>query len=367
MTYIHSLETSPGTYKVSQEEMTAFIGSSIEDNTALRKYKALQRDKSILYKYSVLPDFNAACNNPILFNAKDHSPTTTQRMQVYKSEALKLASKVCIQAIQNGQVEKQSITHIIGITCTGVYAPGLEVEILLELGLNENIERHSVNFMGCHAAFHGLRMADLICKANPNATVLVFSVELCSLHFRQNPSDDNILSTYLFGDGAAAAILSSKRPKNKGPYLSCKNFGSILLPQGKNDMKWDLGQNGFEMVLNRNVPNQIVLHMKKTFLDFLSKNNVSKDQITSYAIHPGGKNILKAFAEAIELDNKELVESHAVLLEYGNMSSATILFVLKEMIEKYKYNSENTMVYAAAFGPGLSIESALLEWNLIEN
>jgi len=366
VTYIHSIETSQGTYKVSQEEMTAFIGWSIEDKNALRKYKALQRDKSILYKYSVLPDFNAACPNPILFKTKDHSPTTAERMQVFKNEAFKLSSKVCVQAIQNSQVEKQSITHIIGITCTGVYAPGLEVEILLELGLKEDTERHSVNFMGCHAAFHGLRMADLICKANPNATVLVFSVELCSLHFRQNPSDDNILSTYLFGDGAAAAILSSKKPKNN-PYLSCKNFGSILLPQGKNDMKWDLGQHGFEMVLNRNVPSQIVQNMKKAFLDFLTKNKVSKDQITSYAIHPGGKNILKAFAEAIEIESKEISESYAVLLEYGNMSSATILFVLKEMIENYKYDRVNTMVYAAAFGPGLSIESALLEWNLIEN
>jgi len=362
LTYIHSIQTESAKFKVTQNEMVDFLTYSLLDDTAIRKYKALQRDQSILYKYSVLPDFNASQNAKLLFKSPSSAPSTEQRMEIFKKEALQLSSKVCKATITDAGVKTTDITHIIGITCTGVYAPGLEVEMVQALGLSNHVQRHSVNFMGCHAAFHGLRLADLICRKQEDANVLLFSVELCSLHFRQDNSDDNLLSTFLFGDGAAALLLSGKKPTHQKAYLSCLDFDSFLLPEGIKDMSWDIGSHGFEMRLNRNVPSHIEQHMLEAFIHLLSRNNLSQENIKSFAIHPGGKNILKAFENGLHLTKDALSESYHILSEFGNMSSATVLFVLKRILDNPQ-TAKNAPVYAAAFGPGLSIESGLFEWH----
>ena len=360
MSNITAIATLCGEYPVNQTQMKDYLDSIYEDKTVIRKYKALLKDESIRFKNSVIPDYQPGCKNHVLYKPENLQPGTAERMKIYGKESVRLGFAVAREAISKADLKKQDITHIITVSCTGFSAPGLETLLLEKLELNNNVKRFTVNFMGCYAAFHGMRLADLICKSEPSAKVLLVSVELCSLHFRKDISEDNILSTYLFSDGAAACIVSNDAPISK-KYLSCCSFDSLLIPEGKNDMGWYVGNNGFEMILSRDVPGHIENNIAKAFNDFIEGNGLSKEEITHYAIHPGGKNILKAFERALILPEEKLAESYEVLQNYGNMSSATILFVLQKFLEKPFSGKSGEWLYSAAFGPGITVESGLFK------
>jgi alpha-pyrone synthase len=357
---IIAIATQNAPYKLGLDEMSDFVYGMNEDEVAKRKFGFLLRDKSICHKYAAIPDFQRACETPVLYKSKTEEATTADRMQVFETAATALGLAACEKVLYNSNTPKNEITHIVTVTCTGLFAPGLEAVLTDKLGLNDNIQRYSVNFMGCYAAFHGLRLADLICRADADSVVLVVCVELCSLHFRKDSSDDNLLSTYLFSDGAAACIVANKTPKNA--YLSCHDFASLIIKEGKQDMAWYVGNTGFEMVLKRSIPQHIERNIAAAFTAFLAKKGLAQTDIAHYAIHPGGKNILKAFERALDLPETDLAISHAILYEYGNMSSATILFVLEQLLlENAIKTTENDKkwVYAAAFGPGLTVENGL--------
>ncbi len=354
MSFISHISTKTGDYSVSQLEMLNYLEKHYQDDFGARKYKALMRDKSIETKHSVLPDFQPDAKVFKLFK-EYYQPTTEERMAVYKNEALKLSALVCEKTILNAKINISEITHIIAISCTGMYAPGLEIDLMSALNLNQNTQRHAINFMGCYAAFHGFRLADMICKTNENAKVLMVTVELCSLHFNNKTNDDNLLSTYLFSDGAAACLVSTQ--KQVGPAFEIFDYHSVLIPEGKKDMAWELTAHGFEMVLSREVPKHIESKIDEAANLFFTKNNLKTDEIKHFAIHPGGNSILKAFENGLGINNEQLKNSYEVLKTCGNMSSSTVLFVL----EKYLENPDEGWVYSAAFGPGLSIENALLK------
>ena len=356
MSHLIAISTSPGAYTISQKEMETFFQEKITNVQSLRKYRALMRDKSIEAKHCILPDFSKNTNKTSLYYHNKPDPDTAQRMKLFKKEALKLASKVCLDVLKKSKTKIQEITHIISITCTGISAPGLEIELIQKLGLASTTQRHAVNFMGCYAAFHGFKLADMICKTNENAKVLLVSVELCSLHFRSDESDDNLLSTYLFSDGAAACIFSADKPK-ESPSLRMIDFASLLVADAKEEMSWNVGNTGFEMQLSKSIPRHLESHLKAAFDALIKNNNTSPIQIKHFAIHPGGKNILKAFEKALNISETKLKESYHVLLNFGNMSSASVIFVLNHILNNP--TSNEGLVYAAAFGPGLTIESGL--------
>ncbi|HET6244115.1 MAG: type III polyketide synthase [Bacteroidetes bacterium] len=360
MSNITAISALCGEFPVNHFQMKDYLDSIYEDKMVIRKYKALLKDDSIRVKNSVIPDFQPGCKSPALYKPENMQPGTAERMRIYEKESARLGFAVSEEAISKAGLQKQDITHIITVSCTGFSAPGLETLLLEKLELNYNVKRFTVNFMGCYAAFHGLRLADLICKSEPSAKVLLVCVELCSLHFRKDISEDNILSTYLFSDGAAACIVRNDAPVAES-YLSCYSFDSLLIPEGKNDMGWNIGNNGFEMILSRDVPGHIENHIAKAFNDFISRNGLLKEDIAYYAIHPGGKNILKAFERALILPRDKLAESYEILQNYGNMSSATILFVLQKFLEKPDSVKQGEWLYSAAFGPGLTVESGLFK------
>jgi predicted naringenin-chalcone synthase len=357
---IIAIATQNAPYKLGLDEMSDFVYGMNDDVVAKRKFGFLLRDNSIGHKYAAIPDFQRSCQTPVLYKTKSTEATTAARMQVFETAAVPLAFAACEKVLTQSNTPKNTITHIVTVTCTGLFAPGLEAVLTEKLALNPTIQRHSVNFMGCYAAFHGLRLADFICRADSDSVVLVVCVELCSLHFRKDSSDDNLLSTYLFSDGAAACIVANKTPKT--PYLSCHKFASLIIPDGKKDMAWNIGNTGFEMVLKRSIAQHIERNIATAFTDFLAAKGLTQADIAHYAIHPGGKNILKAFERALQLPETDLAISHAILYEYGNMSSATILFVLEQfLLQKNQKTTENDKkwLYAAAFGPGLTVESGL--------
>lgn len=353
MSYLKSIGTQPAPFKYSNQELLEFMDSFVNDPIALRKLKYIWNESGIESKHSVLEDFRANSNSR-LFKAGEKEPDTESRMLAFDRLALPLAKEACDKAMKNAGLMPEEVDAVISVSCTGMSAPGLEIDLADSLGLSTNVQRHAINFMGCYAAFHAMRLADLICSKGDNVNVLLVCTELCSLHFRLDGNDDNLLSTTLFADGAGAMIWSSDAAGAKAQILG---FHSDLIKEGQNDMAWNIGNRGFEMVLNKNVPKHIEAGMRKSLDYTMVSMNLNRFDIDGFAIHPGGKNVLGAFASALGVENDVLKSSFEVLRNYGNMSSASIIFVLEELLAQ---NTVPSNIYAAAFGPGLTIESAIL-------
>lgn len=341
--------------------MSLFVDQWMEDKLSKRKFSFLTKDKSIHIKNMVIPDFCSDATEQWLYKTPPHLPSTQERMSLFSKLAVPYCIEVAKEALSKAQLTPNDITHIISVSCTGLLAPGLETLVAQKLGLNSHIERNAINFLGCYAAFHALRLAKHISDNDKGAHILIISAELCSLHFRNDPSDDNLLSTYLFSDGIAACIVS-KDTQKVTKSLEILETSSSLISDGHRDMGWYIGNTGFEMVLNKNIPKHIYQNMNEAFQFILNKAGLKKDDIKHFAIHPGGKSILKAFEDSLNIDQKDLAVSYDILARYGNMSSATILYVLDSFLENKPNKKEGELVYSAAFGPGLSVESALLKY-----
>ncbi len=357
LTKIIAIASQGGAHRITMEELGQYVKKTYgEKSLSSRKFGFLVRENSIAYKNSVIPDFIPSYENPILFTSDNPNPSTKERMQIFDQKAIEISTEVSNDALQKANVSPKDITHIISTTCTGLSAPGLELQLTQALGLNHNVVKYGINFLGCYAAFHALRLADTIMKSAPESKVLVVCTELCSLHYRLDDCDDNLLSTYLFSDGCAAAIVSNDTSSSS--YFNVVDTHSVLIPEGKDDMAWNVGNHGFEMVLHKNIPMYLRQNLASVYQSFLAKNQIDSHRVAKFAIHPGGKNILKAFESAIQIDSHDLAESYEILSNYGNMSSATVLFVLEKMLYD---GSKDAYVYTAAFGPGLTVEGALLQ------
>ena len=253
----------------------------------------------------------------------------------------------------------QEITHVIIVCCTGMYAPGLDIDLVKKLQLPTTVLRTSINFMGCYAAFNAFKIADAFCKVDEEAKVLIVCTELCSLHFQKTPSEDNLICNALFGDGAAAVLVEGNT--NASLRLKPENFCSDLAFEGEGDMAWAIGDLGFEMKLSSYVPSIIkggILKLTKNLLDKISKN---VSDIRFFAIHPGGRKILESIEEELGINRCQNEPAYHVLKNYGNMSSPTILFVLQEIIRKLTPGDHGEHILGFAFGPGLTLESMILK------
>jgi len=323
-----------------------------------RKLKFLYHQSSIDSRYSVIPDYSRPLPEWKFYPHSENLepfPSLEQRMVFYQ----RYAAPLSVDAIRNcleGKIRDKEISHLITVSCTGMSAPGLDLQVMELLDLPKNIYRTSVNFMGCYAAIHALKMADAICKTSSSAKVLIVCTELCTLHFQREATIDNIASSLLFGDGSAAVLVTPDDHKCKG--LKLTNFYSEVIPKGKKDMAWELSSTGFLMTLSGYVPELIEEDFEPLVGRSLQNTNTSVDTITHWCVHPGGKRILEAIHKSLGLTNGELTNSYDVLRRFGNMSSPTILFVLKEIMDEFhNLPPVNATVYGAAFGPGLTMET----------
>lgn len=325
------------------------------DELESRKLNFLYRKSGISSRYSVLTDFEKADPQDYTFfpDTKDFEPFpgTKARMEVFRQTAPELCETAVTNCLSKTEIKPSEITHLILVSCTGMVAPGVELELMKRLDLDDSVERYCVHFMGCYAAFTGIKLADKIVKAEPEAKVMLVCVELCTLHFQKQYVEDNILANSLFGDGAAAALVMKS---DEG--LKIKSYLSQVLREGEEDMAWGIGDFGFEMRLSKYIPTLLDQGIKKLKEKFEVKFNLS--QLKNFAIHPGGKQILQKVQEAFDLP--ESVNAHAmqVLNQFGNMSSATILFVLERMMQDDEVQGE---ILSMGFGPGLTLETLLLE------
>jgi predicted naringenin-chalcone synthase len=358
-TYIHNIETSLPDYSYEQDELRDKMKELAGENEKDRRLIHYIYSKSgIETRHSVLNDFRSESDNSLFFNGRGPMPGTEDRNNVYIREGRKLFEKTGEKLLRNSPFEPQDITHLITVSCTGFYAPGPDFDIIRHLGLHSSIERYHLGFMGCYAAIPALKMAKQICEADENANVMVISAELCTLHFQGNNELDSILSSSVFADGAAGAIVSSRKPGSGGFRID--GFASSILEKGMNDMAWTIGNTGFHMVLSNHIPELLGDGIQNFISKALQNYGLRRENISRWAVHPGGRAILDKVVSEANLPEDSLKASRSVLANFGNMSSATILFVLKEILNSSVNQEETGKTLAMAFGPGLTLESALL-------
>lgn len=324
------------------------------DEDEKRKLRFLYKHSGIEKRYSVIDDFSQPCHEWD-FIPRDEGvafPGMEDRMKVYCEEAAPLSIRA-VQDCINGYIQPAAITHLITISCTGMSAPGLDLQIAEALQLPVSVFRTSVNFMGCYAAVHGLKLAKLICDSTPIANVVIVATELCTIHFQDEYTPDNAASSLLFADGSAAALISNTITSPNA--VSLKGFYSQVAYKGKHDMAWQLSSKGFLMTLSGYIPQLVQQDITALVHTALQQYNLKQQDVTHWCIHPGGKKILEAIEKQLKLDKDDLCRSRKVLAEYGNMSSPTILFVLKDIMQRPLPVASNIM--GIAFGPGLTMET----------
>lgn len=355
MANIISIGTAVPNFKHAQNDILHFMQKAYGlDETDKRKLAYLYHQSSINSRFSVIEDFgNAEGDWSFIPNTPGASfPCLDTRMKKYAVESLPL-SVSAIEKCINGKIDAADITHLITVSCTGMSAPGLDLQIFEALELSPSVFRTSINFMGCYAAIHALKMAKMICDSTPGSNVVIVSTELCTLHFQKDFTIDNAASSLLFADGSAAVLVSNN--SFAGQSLALKSFYSQVALKGKGDMSWQISNKGFLMTLSSYIPQLIQEDIAALVNGALENGKLTVKDITHWCLHPGGKKILDVIQKQMQLCDCHLSYSRNVLANYGNMSSASILFVLKDMLENM--NEAPANVFGVAFGPGLTMET----------
>jgi predicted naringenin-chalcone synthase len=328
-----------------------------------RIIEAIYGRSGIKKRHSVCGDFQHEAGGPLfatLPNGSLAAPGTAERNALYGRASREMAVKLARRTLAEcDTISSDEVTHVIFASCTGFVNPGPDYHIVRDLGLRESVERYVIGFMGCYAAFPALRMAATICEANPRAVVLVMCLEFCSLHLQVSDEPDSIVANSLFADGAACALVSARKPAHGRPAYRLGSFHTALIPSSEADMAWDIGNHGFNMVLSSYVPDLIGANVRSMIAGMLSQRGHSVEDIEAWAVHPGGRAILDKVQDSLSLPEPALAASRKVLREFGNMSSATVMFVLKEILSSAETGEALTL--AMAFGPGLTVETAVME------
>jgi predicted naringenin-chalcone synthase len=269
-------------------------------------------------------------------------PGTAQRMELFEQCAPVLMRKA-VDRLALSEKERSGITHVLVTCCTGLYAPGLDFEIVDHLGLDTGVERTMVGFMGCYAAINALKLARHIVRSDPKAGVLMVNLELCTLHFQETQELEQMLSYLVFADGAAASLITASEQG-----LALNGFKAVLVPGTRGLITWKIRGMGFDMFLSGQVPAELgrALHEGELM--------AVRDSIDLWAVHPGGRSILDAVEKGLELPSDALAASREILSSFGNMSSATVMFVLQRMMQQAQPGQRGC---AMSFGPGLTAET----------
>lgn len=370
MSYLIDIATAVPKHCITKENLVDFYSKAIASqnptaavtNYLTRKKISIFNDKTkILHRYSCIPDFNDNTDFE-LFSPNNYSPSVEKRMQVYKKQLMPLATTAIDKVIRQTKLKTTDFTHLITVSCTGLFAPGFEFLVAEHYKLHE-VEKLAVNFAGCYAALKALKHANYIAKADPDACILIVCAELSTLHFNPSEENEDILANLLFADGAAAAVVCGENSPHITdlPILKIDAIGSSFVPNTLDLMTWDISSNGFRMFLSKQIVNKIKETIRTAVDTFLE---APLSDIDYWAIHPGGIKIVEAVKTSLNLSEAQVEDSIDVLKNYGNMSSPTILFVINNIFQKLKKNENhsNEQLFSCAFGPGLTIEMVLFSF-----
>lgn len=358
---IYSLATAAPPNQVRQSDVAEVSKTFFcRNNREARLLSAIFQRSEVKTRGSVVLEPNEGAGirqqfYPGATGEDDRGPTTLDRMRRYELDAPKLAIRAAREALISSGLAKEQVTHLITVTCTGFYAPGVDIALIKQLELRPTVRRLQVGFMGCHGAINGLRAAEAIAGSDADAGILLCAVELCSLHFYYGWDVEKVKANALFADGAGALIAGAQSRGMTSPWRVAAT-GSCLLPDSEEEMSWRIGNHGFEMTLTPRVMEAIETHLRGWLVDWLGTNGLGLEQIRSWAIHPGGPRIVSSVAESLQLSEDQVATSRAVLAEHGNMSSPTILFIL----DRLKREGAALPCVALGFGPGVVAEAALL-------
>lgn len=324
-----------------------YASSMLTDSRARSVLTHMVRRSGIDHRYSYVQADGEAMAGSLdgedLFRAGNF-PTTAKRMELFEEFAPSLLRCALDQLALDAE-ERSGIRHVIVTCCTGLFAPGLDFTAVEHLGLDPATERTMIGFMGCYAAINGLRLARHIVRSEPEASVLMINLELCSLHFQETQNLESILSFLLFGDGCAASLIHTG---NRG--FAIDGFRAMTIPGTGNLIQWKIGDAGFDMELSGRVPGEL-----RSMLRESGKQQVNSDgNVELWAVHPGGRSILDAVQSGLELPQEALTVSRSILRRFGNMSSATVMFVLQELMQTARPGQRGC---AMSFGPGLTAET----------
>jgi predicted naringenin-chalcone synthase len=359
-TYLHTIETWNPEYCQSQTVACERMQAQFDDKRTSRILRHIYKQSEIDQRYTCIP-FSDEADAP-LFGSEPgtpwSNPGTGARNRVYREVSQKASVELANKTLTASPFQAEDITHVITASCTGFYNPGPDYHIIRGLDLSTDVQRYHLGFMGCYAAFPALRLADSICQSNPDAVVMIQCLELCSLHVQLDPEDSEaMVASSLFSDGAGCALLSGRVPKSGSTAYRIDKLASTLTPEGEDAMAWEIGDHGFEIVLSGYVPNILGDNIRNAVFPFIESAGHAPEAIQTWAVHPGGKAILDRVGDALELSDDALTLSRDILRRYGNMSSATVLFLLAESLA----SGPEGPCAAMAFGPGLTVEMGLFE------
>lgn len=376
--FIRAIGTAVPRFRAPQTEVAAWAkrvaleqtGPVMRDSSDSREARWAQaaidrvyRSSAIRSRSSVVPDYVAEPGDFTFYPptwSLSPSPTTAERMELYRREAPPLALAAAAACLDRApEILRADVTHVIIVTCTGFFAPGLDTLLVKDLGLRADVERTVVGFMGCYAAFPALRAAVAACAMRDDAVVLVVCVELCSIHFQNELTMDNVIANCLFSDGAAAALVTAEKPPSGRAGFRIVDSYSRIEEDTESQMTWTVIDTGFQMTLSAEVPATLDRSIVPFANELLVRNSLTMEDVRFWAVHPGGRRIVDAVRDRLGLSEDEVAGSYEVLARFGNMSSPTILFVLEGVLDGAREPHE--LGIALAFGPGLTLESMLLE------
>ena len=370
VTVIDSIATGNPRLSRSQSAAADFMEKIESTPDSIRaRIRSIYERSGIDRRYSCIADYDQPVEKFEFYPPNWHldpQPSTARRNALYKETVVPLGCRVARTAINETQIDHTDITHVITVSCTGFFAPGLDIELCGRLGLSPHVERVHIGFMGCYAAFNALKTAHAFCQSDPDAVVLVVCVELCTLHFQVSDTMEKAVINSLFSDGAASVVLRTSPRSEAVGHLTYSTGLSMLDEDSRDHMTWDIGDIGFNMGLSRKVP-EVISTMLPEYVDaLLRKAGKREADIDFWAIHPGGRAVVEKVAEVLDLQSADTMDSTEVLRLFGNMSSPTILFILERFLSRNRTASDvggngvgNGI--ALAFGPGLTIEGCFIE------
>ncbi|MGH9588238.1 MAG: type III polyketide synthase [Acidobacteriaceae bacterium] len=343
--YINRIATAVPEHDIHQS-FVAFAESMLVDERVRAVFMRMAAKSEIEHRFSPLQvsrPVPADGDDAYVVYPRGDFPTTAERMKLFERFAPALAAKA-LDGLTLSREERQRIHHVIVTCCTGFYAPGLDFAIIDHLGLSPATERTMVGFMGCYAAINGLKQARHIVRSEPEESVLLVNLELCTLHLHETQNLEEVLSFLIFADGCAAALISAE-PVG----LEMDGFHAIQIESTRELITWRIGDGGFDMLLSGRVPREIGNALNAEAHGFSNGNSVDL-----WAVHPGGRSVLDAVEEGLGLPPQALTASRRVLSSFGNMSSATVMFVLRELMRTAQSGQTGC---AISFGPGLTAET----------
>jgi predicted naringenin-chalcone synthase len=348
-------------FKVEQPTAAAELKQRMGGSPAVGRMIDMAANHSgIDQRFLVIPDGDPEAGSKFYSNAKDDIvPDTATRMAEYERWSKQLASEAVEKVLAETGTDPRQISRLITVSCTGFFAPGLDYYLIDRFRIPLSVKRTNIGFMGCAASLIGFNSVfeSMSGQNGSGGKILLVSVELCSLHLQAEPTRDNILANMIFADGCAAALFDEAETEQGLAILSTASY---LFPQSAHYMGWKIGNFGFEMILSSDLPKIILSEAVPKLKETLDGQGIPPNNITHWALHPGGRAILDALQRGLQLSDEQMVPSRTILKSYGNLSSASILFVLKEILE-HGHLKRGDIVGAVAFGPGLTMETAVLK------